>query len=182
VGEHREGLTASRQGRGTAGAALRLWLGPETNPAGTVYGTITIGGVLAAEGSRGLTLPRTIIAALLILVLYWFVHAWSDDTGNRIEQGRPFSVGEFGTELGRNWTIVRGSTVPLIAVVIAALAGAPDQRAIWAGTLVAAASLVAIELVTALRMRLGAAQILLQTAVGAGFGIALIAMRYVLHP
>ena len=182
MGEHRDSLTDAGASRGALGVLFELWLGPDRNPAGVVYGTITVGGVLAAEGSRGETIPRTIISAALILLLYWLVHAWSDDTGKRVESRRAFSARLFATELRTNWAIVRGSVVPLIAVVVAAGLGASDSTALWVGTIAAAVGLAAIEALTAMRIGLAWRQVVLQTLVGAAFGATLIALRVVLHP
>ena len=165
------------------GAAARLFkavVGPTENASSVVYGIITVGAVLAAEGSRNESFQRSVGAAILILLLYWVVHAWSVDSGDRLARRRPFRWPDFLAELRAEFSIMRGAVLPIAAVVIAGLAGATDQRAVFIGTLVSAAMLVVFEFSVAMLGRLGAKQVLVQTAAGALFGCALIVLRFVI--
>jgi hypothetical protein len=180
VGEHDERLSRTRRTSRGALNIFTIWLGPEENPAGVIYGTITVGAVLAAEGDRAEHVSTAVFTSFMVLLLYWVVHAWSDDTGRRIEKRADLSWDRFAGYLQRDWAIVRGALLPIIAVVIAALLGDSGEQAVYVGTIVSAASLAAIELVTGIRNQLGARQVLVQTLVGAGFGAVLIGLRYLL--
>jgi hypothetical protein len=178
VGEHRDEVTAAA--RSSASKLLSIFVGLDRNPGGAIYGVITVGAVLAAEGSRNETYPRSVGAAILVLSLYWVAHAWSSDSGDRLASRRRFTWPPFATMLRNDSSIVRGATVPIIAVIVAGLSGMSDQNAELLGTVIAAAMLVVIEFVAAMSDRIDARQVILQTCAGALFGCALIALRFVL--
>jgi len=154
-------------------------MGLERNPAAVIFGVITVGAVLAAEGARSEPFARSIGAAVAVLVLYWLVHAWSIDTGNRLETRRGFDIVSFFAVLGLESPIIRGAIPPILAVAIAGLAGAADRRAVFIGTIVAALMLVAIEFVAAMRNRMVGRQVVVQTAMGAVFGCGLIVLHFI---
>ncbi len=180
MGERDKRLNAARRTSRGALNVFTLWLGPDENPAGVIYGTITVGAVLAAEGDRSEHVSTAVFVAFMVLLLYWVVHAWSDDTGRRIEERSELSWDRFAGYLQRDWAIVRGAMLPILAVIIAAVFGDSGEQAIYVGTIVSAVSLAVIELVTGIRNELGMRQVLVQTLVGAGFGAVLIGLRYLL--
>ena len=60
------------------------WVLPEDNPAGVIYGLITVGALLAAEGALGETYPETVASLVLAICLYWLAHAYADMLGHRL--------------------------------------------------------------------------------------------------
>ncbi len=160
--------------------AARL-LGLERNPSGVIFGSITVGALLAAETSKGESFARGVVAAVLVLLLYWVVRGWSHDAGERLEQRRTFRWARFGGSLLHEASILRGTVLPVVGVLIAGAAGSGDDAALWAGTAVSAGSLVVIEFLAAMRNRLTGAQVAAQTTAGALFGLALLGLRLVLH-
>lgn len=177
MGEHRAEVTETPSGVGSA--FFSLVIGPERNASAVVYGIITVGAVLAAEGNRNETYLRSVGAAVLVLLLYWVVHAWSQDSGSRLAERRAFAWAPFAEALRDEWSIMRGASVPILSVIIAGLSGATDRRAVFVGTLVAAVMLVVFELSVAVRGRLSPKQVAVQAAAGALFGMALIGLRFV---
>jgi hypothetical protein len=150
----------------------------ERNPAAVIYGVITVGAVLAAEGARTEPFVRSVGTAIAILLLYWLVHSWSVDTGDRVERGRHFTWAKFNEALRDEAPIMRGALLPVMAVILAGVLGATDRRAVLVGTLVSAALLVVIEFSVAVRDRMSNRQVAIQTAAGAAFGMALIGLRF----
>ena len=116
--------------------------------------------------------------ALLVVALFWLVHAWSDDTGERIKQRRRLQWRPLVATLEHQASILRAVLMPVVALVIAGLAGASDATALWVGTVTCAVLLVLIELISALRNRLPVAQVLVETAAGAAFGCALLVLHF----
>lgn len=165
-------------GHGSRIDLVARWLGLGSNPAGVIFGTITVGAVLAGENAKGETVATSVEAAMLVVGLFWVVHAWSDDTGDRLEQRRQLRWRPVAAALEHQASILRAVLLPVLALVIAGLAGASDATALWVGTVTCAVSLVVIELVAALRNRLSARQVLVETAAGAAFGCALLALHF----
>lgn len=159
---------------------LRLLL-PDRNPAGLVYGTVTVGALLAAESGLRDTYPETVGALAIAVLLYWFAHSYADVLGLRLSEQRLLSWGELWHTFVQDWAIVRGALAPALAVVIAWAAGAPQATGVAAGTWTAVASLVAFELGAAARSRARPAELLIQVTVGATLGLAILALRAVLH-
>jgi hypothetical protein len=154
------------------------WLGLRSNPAGVIFGTITVGAVLAGENAKGETVATSVEVALLVVALFWVVHAWSDDTGERLEHHRRLAWRPFVDALEHQGSILRAVLLPVVALFVAGLAGASDATALWVGTMTCAVSLVLIELVSALRNRLPVTQVLVETAAGATFGCVLLTLHF----
>ncbi len=158
--------------------AIARWLGLGSNPAGVIFGTITVGAVLAGENAKGESVATSVEVALLVVALFWVVHAWSDDTGERIKQRRRLQWRPLVATLEHQASILRAVLAPVLVLAVAGLAGASDATALWLGTVTCAVSLVLIELISALRNRLPVAQVLVETAAGAAFGCALLVLHF----
>jgi hypothetical protein len=167
-----------REGHRSLIDTVAQWLGLTANPAGVIFGTITIGAVLAGENAKGETVATSVEAALLVVALFWVVHAWSDDTGERIKQRRRLQWRPLLGALEHQASILRAVLVPVAALVIAGLAGASDATALWVGTITCAVLLVLIELISALRDRLPLVQVLVEAVAGAAFGCVLLVLHF----
>jgi hypothetical protein len=151
------------------------------NSAGVVYGTIAVAALLAAETARSETYAETVAAVLITLVLYWLAHAYSEFTGRRLEGGEPFSLAGFGRTAVHELSVLIGAAIPLLALVIAWIAGAQLTTAVTASVWVAAAMIVAFELTIAIRAHAPRRELVAQTAFGMLLGLLVIALRVVLH-
>ena len=156
-------------------------LEPEPNPAGAIYGTITAGTLLAAESAGNESTPDALGAVVLALILYWLAHAYAGALGERLEHDHPFRLTALLHELRRSAAIVRGSTLPLAAMVIAWAAGATTHHAVLAALFVAAASLVMLELIAALRAVCSRAELITQVGLSALLGLGILALKVLLH-
>jgi hypothetical protein len=159
---------------------LRLLL-PARNPAGAVYGTVTVGALLAAESGLRDTYPETVGSLAIAVLLYWFAHSYADLLGLRLSEQRLLSWSELWHTFVQDWAIVRGALAPVLAVLIAWAAGATQATAVAAGTWTAVASLIVFELAAAVRSRARAGELVLQVTVGATLGLAILALRALLH-
>ncbi len=103
------------------------------NPAASIYGTVLADSVLAVESERQTTLRDLVYAELISVVVYWLAHVYADFLGTRSAPGhRPGLRGLVDT-MAHEWPLVTASFVPLLAVLLAAVAGASVQGASLAG-------------------------------------------------
>jgi hypothetical protein len=160
---------------------LAAWIVPERNPAGAIYGLIMIGALLAAESGVRETYPETVGSAAIAVVLYWFAHSYADVLGLRLSEQERFSWRELWRTFGRDWAIAKGASVPLLALLAAWAAGAGQETAVTAAVWTAVGSLVAFELAAGVRSRARPVELALEVLVGATMGVAILALRALLH-
>jgi hypothetical protein len=147
-----------------------------------IYGTITIGALLAAESARQETYSETVGAAVLALSLFWLAHAYSRLLGDRLAGRDRLTAELLLRSLIKDAAILRGAIVPLGAMLVAWGLGAALSTAVAAAVWAAAASIVGWELVAGLRLRLTPAELAFDTAIGAALGMGMILIKVVLHP
>jgi hypothetical protein len=185
--EDRASLDPNRANSGRAArarhAAFRAldWALPGENPAGSVYGTITVGALLAAESGLHDTYPETVGSVVVALLVYWLAHSYAELLGHRLEAHEPLTVHGLGLALGRDWAIVRGAGAPVLALLVGWAVGAEQETAVTAALWICAGSLVALELLAGLRTRARPAELVLQLCVGAAMGVGVVILRVILH-
>lgn len=157
------------------------WLVPERNPAEAVYGTVTVGALLAAESGLRETYPETVGSLAIAVILYWFAHSYADVLGLRLSRRGTLSWGELWHTFVQDWAIVRGAAAPMLVVVVAWAAGAQQSTAVTAGVWAAVASLIAFELAAGVRSRARAPEMVLQVTAGVTLGLGILALRALLH-
>ena len=160
---------------------MASWVLPPENPSGAVYGVIVIGALLAGESGRHETYLDTLSSAAVAASLYWLAHAYAGVLGRRLSTGERLSAGALIRALGHDWVVIRGAAIPLLALVVAAVAGAGQQTAVTAALWSAAASLVALELIAGVRSRASPRELALDLAVGMTMGLAILALKVLLH-
>jgi hypothetical protein len=157
------------------------WLAPGANPGGVVYGTLTIAALLAAESSLRETFPETLGSAAVVLALYWLAHAYADLLGHRLATGERLAAPALWRSLRHDWGIMRGGSLPLLALLICWIAGAGQETAVTVALWTSIASLLAFELLAGLRAQARPAELLLEGCVGAALGLGVLALRVILH-
>lgn len=165
----------------TVGARVSEWLVPERNPAGAVYGIITVGALLAAESGLRETYAETVGSVSIAVVLYWFAHSYADVLGLRLTEQRRLTWAELWHTFVQDWSIVRGASAPLLALLVAWVAGAEQTTAVTAGVWTAVGGLIAFELAAGLRSKAKPTELALEVFVGAAMGLAILALRALLH-
>ncbi|HTA34538.1 MAG TPA: hypothetical protein VK721_14055 [Solirubrobacteraceae bacterium] len=154
---------------------------PAENPARVVYGIIAIAALLAAESGLHETYLDTIASAAIAAALFWFAHAYAELLARRLQLEEHFSVGAIWRALAHESAILRGAMVPLAALVVGWIVGAQQQTAVTAALWTAVASLILFELVAGLRVHASARELVLEGCAGAAMGVAIIALKIVLH-
>ncbi len=151
------------------------------NPVGLIYGTITVGALLAAESAQSETYLETVGAVVIALAIYWLARSYAEFTAERLERAEPLSVAALGRTMLHELSILLGAAIPLLTLLVwwatGARLGAAVTAAIWASAAVTAL----IELAAALRAGLTGRQLVAQTALGVLLGLLVIAMKLVLH-
>ena len=154
---------------------------PAGNPAGVIYGVIVIGALLAAESGRHETYLETVGSAAIAAGLYWLAHAYTTVLGRRLQTLEHLTAVALWRALVHDWALIRGAAIPLLVLLIAWAAGADQATAVSAALWSAVASLVGFELLAGLRSRATRSELLLELAVGAAMGLAILALKIVLH-
>lgn len=154
---------------------------PTGNPAGVVYGVITIGALMAAESAQHETYAEALGSALVATALYWLAHAYADVLGRRVATGKPLSTGSLAEALIHDLAIVRGATIPLLALAIAWLVGASVEAGLTAAVRTAVVTIVVFEIVAGVRAKSTRSELLLQGAFGLTMGLGILALKSIVH-
>jgi hypothetical protein len=151
------------------------------NPGGVVYGVIVVGALLAAEDGLHDSYLDTIASALIAAALYWLAHAYAELLSQRLTRRERLTAGALARALADDRAIVRGAALPLAAIVLAWLAGASQHAAVTAALWTAVACMLAFELLAGVRARASARELAFDACVGAALGVAILALKIVLH-
>lgn len=151
------------------------------NLAAVVYGTITVGALLAAESAGSETYLETIAAVVLALLVYWLAHSYSGLTEYRLAQHKPLTLHDLAHTLAGELMILAGAAVPLLVLIICWIAGVVLADAVTAAVWTSAVMIVIVEVLAGIRARLSGRQLVVQAALGTLFGFIVIALRFVLH-
>jgi hypothetical protein len=154
---------------------------PTDNPAGAVYGTLAIGALLAVESGLHETYLDTLASALVACCGYWLLHAYASVLGARLAEREPLTARALGRALTHDRSLLYGAAIPLTAIVIAWIAGASQGTAVTAALWSAIATMIALELLAGLRAHSRGAELTLEVGVGVALGVAVLAVRVLLH-
>jgi hypothetical protein len=178
--QHRREIEHPGSFRRSAQRAAR-WLVAETNPAGAVFGIITVGALLAAESRVVETHLELVASVLLTIVVYWFAHSYSEVVGLRVVTRGRADWAKMRWVFGHELPIVKGAVPALLAVCIAWAAGATQETAATIGMWTAVASLITFEIAAGLRVEAEGPELLLDGLVGIAMGLAIFALRAIVH-
>jgi hypothetical protein len=146
-----------------------------------VYGTITVGTLLAAEGGGSETYPETIGAVSVAIVLVWLAGSYADFTESRLQLRQGFTLRGFAAGLAHEVMIIVAAAPPLATLLICWASEVSLTLAVTAAIWTSVAMVVIVELVVGLRANLTRRQLAAHTALGALFGLLIIALKLVLH-
>ena len=146
-----------------------------------VYGTISVGALLAAESAHQETYLATVAAVTITLVIYVLIHAYSDYTGERLREGEPLKLRALATTVvAESWLVV-GAALPLLSLLVCWVLGASLSTAVTVAVWTSAAMVLIIETVSGLLAGATGRDLAVDVAVGAMFGVMVIVLRLVLH-
>lgn len=154
---------------------------PERNPEGVVYGLLTVGALLAAESGLKETYPETVGSTAIAVTMYWFAHSYADVLGLRLSKQRRIGWYELRDTFVQDWSIARGASLPLLALLISWAVGASQTTAVTAGVWTVVGSLIAFELAAGLRSQAKPIELVFDVSVGTTLGLGILALRVLLH-
>ena len=141
-----------------------------------IYGAIITAAILDAAGGN---LPTAVLVTSVVftLLVYWLAEEYAEVLGEQVEGGRLPSRAYIGEALAATWPMVTASYAPLLALVLARLAGASALTAANIG-LVAAIVLLTIHGWLAGRAaQLRSWQLFFATSIAAALGLVMIGLK-----
>jgi hypothetical protein len=139
-----------------------------------------VGVLLAAEDARHAGYGATIEATLIVLALYWFTSLYAHTLGVRLRSREPVNAELLWRSCLHELPILEGGLLPMVALLVAWAAGLEVTSGVTAGLWAAAVAVVVLELVVGWRSR-ERRFIWVQAIAGVTIGLALIALKLVLH-
>lgn len=146
-----------------------------------MYGTVTVGAVLDAEGIKTETFAETIIGVMLAMVVLWLAHSYAQITGHRVEKGEYLTPRTIARHMAQEAPILAGAVVPLLTVIVWTATGSNLSEALSAGIWADVAMLIAINVVAGFVTELSGIALVVQTAVGVVLGIGVIVVKLIFH-
>ncbi len=153
---------------------------PASNPVGTIYGTLAVGILFAAESTEPNPALRDIAAVVGTLIVYWLAHAYAYTLAARLASSDPGLGHGILRELGRQWTIVRGGLTEILVFVVALALGASSHGAVIAALISSITLLIVFEAIAAFRGHLGRMELLGQIAVCLLMCAGILAIKFAL--
>jgi hypothetical protein len=141
-----------------------------------IYGAIITAAILdTASGS--MPTYALVIAVVVTLLVYWLAEEYAELLGEQAEGGHLPTWARIRAALAATWPMVSASFAPLLAVVIARLAGASAQAAANAGLVVAIVLLAVHGWSAGRASRLRGRRLLLTTSIAIALGLVMIALK-----
>lgn len=164
----------------SAGGAAKIPTVP-TNFRAAIFGLITVGALMAADSARHATYGKTVGAVVIALILYWIAHSYAEFASRRLQQREPLALAGLAQATLHELPLLSGAALPLLAILVSWVAGASLGSAIDAAVWTVAGGIVVVEIASGLRARLSGRELLLQSAIGAGLGLLVLALHSELH-
>ncbi len=123
----------------------------------------------------------TIASAAIAVTVYWLAHAYADVLGRRLAVHERLTLGALGRALAEESAILRGAALPLAMLVLGWVLGAGQETAITVALWSTVAALIAFELIAGVRSHATRGELTLDVAVGTTMGVAIIALKVILH-
>jgi hypothetical protein len=144
--------------------------------AASIYGAIITAAIIAAGGGK-LSTAALVISVVVTLLVYWVAEEYAEVLGEQAEGGRLPTWASIRGMLTSTWPMVSASYAPLLALVIARLAGASALTAANIGLGLAVVLLTIHGWSAGRAAQLRGRQLLLATSVAAALGVVMILLK-----
>jgi hypothetical protein len=144
--------------------------------AASIYGAIITAAIIAAGGGK-LSTTALVIAVVVTLLVYWVAEEYAEVLGEQAEGGRLPTWASIRGMLTSTWPMVSASYAPLLALVIARLAGASALTAANIGLVLAIVLLTIHGWSAGRAAQLRGRQLLISTSVAAALGVVMILLK-----
>jgi len=141
-----------------------------------IYGAIITAAILDTAGGRVST-AALVVSVVITLLVYWIAEEYAEVLGEQAEGGRLPSRASIQGALVSTWPMVTASYAPLLAVVLASVAGAPALTAANVGLVVAVVLLTVHGWLAGRAARLRGRRLLLATSITAALGLVMILLK-----
>jgi hypothetical protein len=158
---------------------VRDLLAQERATANAIYGIIVSSAVMASAHEQ--TVLEVAVAVLVTLVIYWAAERFAHVMGQRIVHSPELTAGQLRRHLGTGWELVSASFLPLGVLLGSGLLGADVDRAVVAALICATTLLFAAGWQVGREAALSPSSRLLSALCSGAFGMAMIALKALLH-
>ena len=144
-----------------------------------IYGAIVTAAILDVAGGK-LPTDALVVAVVATLVVYWLAEEYADLLGEQVESGAIPTWDFIRGRLYATWPMVSASYLPLLALVLARVAGLSGFAAANVGLITAVLVLMVHAWAAGRSARLRGRQLLVTTSIAAGLGLAMILLKDVI--
>ena len=141
-----------------------------------IYGAIITAAILDTAGGR-LPTDALIVAVVATLVVYWLAEQYAELLGEEVEGGVVPTWAHIREGLAATSPMVSASFLPLLALLLARIAGASPLAAANVGLVVVVVLLMAYAWVAGRSGGLRGRQLLVATSIAIGLGLAMIGLK-----
>src|SRR6201986_822536 len=141
-----------------------------------IYGAIVTAAIPDTAGGHVSTVVL-VISVVVTLLVYWIAEEYAEVLGEHTAGGRLPSRAYIRDALAATWPMVSASFAPLLAVVLATLAGASALTAANAGLVVAMTLLAIHGWLAGRAAQLRGWKLLTATSIAAGLGLVMILLK-----
>lgn len=146
-----------------------------------ITGTILVAAVIASLGHRQTASWAVVASVLATAGAYWAAHVWARAMAVRLRDPTGFDWRQLATIARHEWPLVTSATLPVLALLLAAVGAYSDRTGIDVALAVAVAELFGWGLLVGLRA-LGAWPLaLVSAAVNGAIGVALVVLKALIH-
>ncbi len=141
-----------------------------------IYGAIVTAAILDTAGGN-LSTGALVISVVVTLLVYWVAEEYAEVLGKQVEGGRLPSRAYIWGALAATWPMVSASFLPLLALVLARLAGASALTAANVGLVAAVILLTVHGWLAGRAAKLRGRRLFFATSIAAGLGIVMILLK-----
>jgi hypothetical protein len=141
-----------------------------------IYGAIITAAILDTAGGH-LSTTALVISVVVTLLVYWLAEEYAEVLGEQVQGGRLPSRASIWEALAATWPMVTASYAPLLALVLARLAGASALTAANVGLAAAIVLLTFHGWLAARAAQLRSWQLFFATSIAAALGLVMIALK-----
>ena len=141
-----------------------------------IYGAIIIAAILDMVGGH-VFIMVLVVSVVVTLLVYWIAEEYAEVLGEHTAGGRLPGRASIQSALAATWPMVTASYLPLLAAVLATLAGASALAAANAGLVVAVVLLTVHGWLAGRAAQLQSWKLLVATSIAAGLGLVMILLK-----
>jgi hypothetical protein len=141
-----------------------------------IYGAIVTAAILDTVGGHVST-TALVVSVVVTLLVYWLAEEYADVLGEQVQGGRLPSRASVREALAATWPMITASFAPLVALVLARVAGASNLAAANVGLVVAVLLLTLHGWLAGRAAQLRGWQLFFATSFAAALGVVMILLK-----